>query len=179
MLVQHFMRRSWAASVPSFGAQRGRSTAASGARCFLTSFGHEITFGSGFGLLPCWWTFCTWSLVTWMATEMPWCPWSHLHMAAFCPCCDAWVPVPGCDMHECLHPALRGVFHVVLSCLLLSFNPAQMGGLSAHSLFVPKALNEECTVTENVLFITEANPMSTKSAYPERAVPWAAARGAL
>lgn len=34
-------------------------------------------------------------------------------------------------------------------------------------------------MTENVLFITEANPMSTKSAYPERAVPWAAARGAL
>lgn len=128
MLVQHFMRRSWAASVPSFGAQRGRSTAASGARCFLASFGHEITFGSGFGLLPCWWKFCTWSLVTWMATEMPWCPWSHLQMAAFCPCCDAWVPVPGCDMHKCLHPALRGVFHVVLSCLLLSFSPAQMGG---------------------------------------------------
>lgn len=33
--------------------------------------GREITFGSGFGLLPRWWKFCTWSLVTWMATATP------------------------------------------------------------------------------------------------------------
>lgn len=50
---------------------QGRGVAAAEARGFLASLGREITFGSGFGLLPRCWKFCTWSLVTRMATATP------------------------------------------------------------------------------------------------------------
>lgn len=85
--------------------------------------------------------------------------------------CDP-LPAKGCPRAD---PPARS-----LGCPLLHFGPGaplpgpapRRGSRSSFcTQIVPKARNKESAVTENVLFIMGANPMSSKAAYSERVVP--------
>lgn len=111
-----------------------------------------------------------------MAAETP----PHLQGDGCCQL-DALVVVCGCF---CPAP-FQGLLTDVLTSLLLSTvpfcaldlgsplpGPAQPRG--SHSsfckLFMPKALTRGGAVAENVLFITETNPVSTRAAHLDHAV---------
>lgn len=154
---------------PPVEPAEGSSSAASGARGFPAWLGREVTFGRRFWFLPCWWQCCTRLLVAGTAAEVP----PRLR-GGRCHQPDAWaggfIPLLPELCWRMYLPACSPSCTLDLGSPLPG--PARPRGSrgSFRKPFTPTAAPRGSAVAENVLFVTEMDPVLARAPLLGRAV---------